>query len=483
LFRKAVLAGALLTVSAFAGPAAVRGLPAKHADVNAADADGATALHAAVEAGDLATAKLLLEAGGNANAESRNGVTPLALAVAAGNAEIAKALLDSGADAKHVSTSGETVLTAAARTGNADVVTLLLAHGADANAAGASFGETALMMAASENRADAVRALLAGGAKVDTRSKELTYKKDRFGLEGVLTILPRGNWTALMYAARQGAKDAADVLCAAGADVNLADPDGTTALELAILNAHYDTAVRLVERGADTNKADTAGMAPLYATVDANTLGEVYGRPSRASAEKLTGIDLMKVLLEHQADPNAGLKTPALQRAHTPGEPTLAEGATPLMRAAKNGDAAAIELLIAHGADVARTQKNGTTALMFAAGLGRGVGTFAKDYATDAQMMDAAKALVAHEADVNAISAAGQTAMHFAAQAPDASLPMPGDDMVRFLAAHGAKLDVADKQGRTPVEMAQGKGVRGRAGGPVKARESTIALLKQLASN
>ncbi|HEY6347576.1 MAG TPA: hypothetical protein VIY49_39300 [Bryobacteraceae bacterium] len=66
-------------------------------------------------------------------------------------------------------------------------------------------------------------------------------------------------------------------------------------------------------------------------------------------------------------------------------------------------------LLIQHGADVSLVQQNGITALMFAAGLGRGVGTFAKDYATDAQMLEGAKVLVAHGADVNAVSDAGQT--------------------------------------------------------------------------
>jgi hypothetical protein len=70
--------------------------------------------------------------------------------------------------------------------------------------------------------------------------------------------------------------------------------------------------------------------------------------------------------------------------------------------------------------------------------------------------------------------------MHFATQATDANLPQPSDDMARFLAAHGAWLFLADTQGRTPIEMAQGKGLRGRAGGPVAARESTIRLLREL---
>jgi ankyrin repeat protein len=480
LFSGIAVAGDVGDAVKAGNPEAVRAAIQRHADVNAADPDGSTPLHWAAQSGDLEIAKLLLKAGARANAENRNGVTPLSLAAKNRDAAVAQALLQAGADAKHGSPGGETVLMTAARTGSVEIVQLLLAAGADANARGSSFGETALMLAAEANQADVARALIAHGAEVDARSNDLHYSKDRFGLEGVLTILPPGSWTPLMYAAREGSADAARALCEAGAQVNLTDPDGTSALLFAIENGHYDTAALLVEKGADPNLADTAGMAALYAAVDMNTLGEVYGRPSRPSPDKLSALDLMKVLLARGANPNAGLKKAALQRAHTPGEPALGAGATPMMRAAKNGDAAAIELLIEHEADVSIAQRNGTTALMFAAGLGRGVGTFAKDYATDAQMLEAAKTLVEHGADVNAISAAGQTPMHFAAQAADSNLPKPSNDMVQFLAAHGARLDVADKQGRTPVEMAQGKGLRGRAGGPVTARQDTVELLHQL---
>jgi uncharacterized protein len=458
----------------------IEAVSAQHADVNAVDSEGATPLHWAVQNDDVETALLLLQAGAKANLATRNGITPLALAAINRNAAIAEALLKAGADPNAVAPGGETILMNAARTGDAGVVELLLTHGASLKTRGSAFGETALMLAAAENQERAVAVLLRHGAELDERSTALTYAKDRFGLEGVNTILPKGSWTALMYAARQGSTDAVRVLSEAGAGLNLADPDGSTPLLLAILNGHYDTAALLVEKGADPNLADSTGMAALYAAVDMNTLGEVYGRPSRQSSDRLDALGLMKVLLAHGANPNAGLNGPALQRAHTPGEPTLGVGATPLMRAAKNGDTAAIELLLDNGADISRAQKNKTTALMFAAGLGRGVGTFAKDYATDAQMAEAVKVLVARGADVNAVSAAGQTAMHFAAQAFDANLPQPSDELVQFLAAHGAKLDVADNQGRTPVEMAMGKGLRGRAGGPVKPRESTIQLLRQL---
>ncbi len=144
------------------------------------------------------------------------------------------------------------------------------------------------------------------------------------------------------------------------------------------------------------------------------------------------------------------------------------------MRAAKNGDAAALRLLLDHGADVNARQKNGTTALMFAAGLGFGTGTFANDYATEGQLLESVKVLMAAGADVNAVNEAGETPLHFGAHA--------SDDIVKFLAENGAKLDVKDKQGRTPVEMALGVGLHGHAGGPPTVREGTANLLRQLMS-
>jgi ankyrin repeat protein len=352
---------------------------------------------------------------------------------------------------------------------------MLLARGADANARENSLGETALMWAAAENHSEAVRALIEHGADPNARSDKLVYPKDRFGLEGVTTILPRGNWTALMYAARQGSLEATRALAESGADLNLADPDGTTALALAILNGHFDTAAILAEKGADPNIADVTGMAGLYAAVDMNTLGEIYGRPARKFTDKLTALDLLPILLAHGADPNATLKAPTLTRAHTPGEPSLGEGTTPLMRAAKNGDVAAMRVLMDHGADASLKQKNGTTTLMLAAGVGRGTGVFAKDYATEAELLAAVKLLVESGADLNAVNDAGQTALHIAAQA--------SDGIVKYLAEHGANLDAKDKQGRTALDVAMGVGLRARIGGEPTMRESTAALLRQLMSS
>lgn len=453
---------------------AVRALAKNRTLVNTPEADGTTPLELAVRSDDFAMVQTLLAAGADPRAFNRYAITPLEMAASNGNAAIVAALLKAGADASFIKPGGETMLMAAAHTGNAEVMRLLLEHGgADVNARESSYGETALMWAAAENHAAAAKMLIEHGADVNARSNKMEYDKDRFGLEGVVTVLPHGSWTPLMYAARQGSSAAARVLAESQASLNLTDPDGTSALIIAIINGHFDTAALLLTKGADPNLADSTGMGPLYATVDMNTLGEVYGRPPQHQTEGDTSaLDLMRLLLKAHADPNARLKTPTLYRAHTPGEPNLNEGATPLMRAAKNGDAPAMRLLLEYGADPEIAQRNHTTALMLAAGLGRGLGVFAKDYATEAQMVEGLKVLLDRHVNVNAQNDTGDTALHFAA--------MNSLETVKLLAANGATLDVKNRQGRTPLDFAEGGGGRGRAGGPPVVRKDIAELLKQL---
>jgi ankyrin repeat protein len=451
----------------------IRTLLRQPIDVNAREADGTTALHWAVRSDDLATVDLLIRARANVNAANRYSLTPIALSAANGSAAVTAALLDAGADPNAVTPGGETVLMTAARTGNAETVRLLLDRGADVTPREHSFGETALMWAAGENHPDIVRLLVARGADVDATAAVLEFPRVKVDAATmVITALPRGGLTALMYAARQGSLEAARALIDAGARLNVTDPDGMSATVIAIINAHYDVAALLVERGADPEVADTSGMAALYALVDMHTLDPMVNRPPPRPTGQVSAMTLANMLLAHHANANAALKAPLLPRQHNFGDAALGAGATPLMRAAKNGDVELMRLLVAGGADPNRRTRVGMTPLLFAMGPGR------RKSAKDA--LEAVAVCVSAGADVNAVNDAGETPMHAAA--------LQNDQIVRFLAEHGAKVDVRDKNGRTPLDVANGvgggagsgqRGGRGR-GGTAAVREATAALLREL---
>jgi cytohesin len=378
------------------------------ASPDAPSADGTTALHRAVSVGDVAKVDSLIRAGADVNAANRYGATPLSLAAADGNARLVGALLKSGADPRRSDAllhDGRTLLMLVARTGNVDALTLLLAKGANVNAAETRTGTTALMWAALENRAEAVRVLTKAGADVNTRSTVTAYPHTPPGVIGDAleegysyvgqTVLPKGGWTALMYAARQGSLDAVRALAEAGANLNAADQDGTPALTFAIINGHYAVAQLLVEKGADVNQPDRTGATPLYSAVDMHTLVTSFGRPELPRAVTEGSVDAAKMLLAHGADPNKALKTKVLKRTYQAGDARLAEGSTPLMRAAKAGDIVMIQLLVSGGADADHT------------------------------------------------NAAGETAMHIAANVPKT---------LRFLADQGASPDIKNAKGQTPLE-------------------------------
>src|SRR5262245_42254019 len=271
-----------------------------NASVNTPEVDGTTALHWAVRADSLELVRMLLRAGADAKLANRYGVRPLTLAATNGNAAMIETLLAAGADPNTALPEGETVVMTAARTGKLDALKVLLAHGGAANAVESSLGETALMWAAAENHPGAVKALAEAGADLNARSRTLHHPPMKFATEAMITTaFPRGSWTALMYAAREGAVEGASALADAGADVNLTDPDGTTALVFAIINGHFDVAAMLLNKGADPNVADSTGMAALYAAVDMHTLDTVLSLPPQRITGPLDAVDLVRELLAY----------------------------------------------------------------------------------------------------------------------------------------------------------------------------------------
>ncbi len=452
--------------------ATVRALLKSRDEVNRAEPDGTTALHWAVRADDEETVRLLLRAGANAKVANRYGISPLVLAASNGNPVILDALLKAGADPNAaVGDAGETVLMQAARNGRPEALRVLLAHGANVNGKG-FLGETALMWAAGHDQAAAVQLLVEAGAELNGQSVLSPFPKLVFPGMGLNEIeFPTGGWTPLMYAARQGALRAAQALVDAKADVNLTAPDGATALVLAIINAHYDVAQVLLDRGANPNLADETGMAALYAAVDMNTLAWTHGRPGPAPSGRLDSLDIIRSLLDHGADPNATLKTPIARRHHNDAPGFLGAGTTPLMRAASAGDAATVRLLLARGASPALVQKNRTTSLMLAAGLGWNPNPdVPAGRGAEADLLETVKIFLAGATanSVDAVNENGDTALHGAAASG-------ADAIVRLLVENGAPLNVVNKRGRTPLDVALEKTRTGETLHP-----ATGALIRQL---
>jgi ankyrin repeat protein len=423
---------------------AIRALLVRHADVNAPQADGTTALHWAARWDDLEAADLLLHAGADPKAANRDGATPMFLATQNGNAAMVEKLLKAGVDPNApVLSHGETALMMAARTGNPAAVKVLLDHGAKPNTKDDLRGTTAAMWAAEQGHAAVIQLLAEHGADLSATSTSLTPIRRR-GLgfaplsaagakAGGAPAPPKGGLTALLFAVREGETDCVKVLLkAARVDVNQTSIDGSTPLLVAVQNGFYDIAAFLIDHGANPNLANSKGWTPLYLAVKIRNQ-ETTALPAPSTDGVL---DLITTLLDHGANPNVQIK--AATEIHQ-GMTALwlkEEGATPLLRAALCGDLTVVKLLIAHGADPLTPTFDHTTPLMVASGVGWADGML-HEYTED-QTIEVVKLLLSLGADVNAANDHGITALHGAGY-------KGANKAVQLLVDRGAKLDVLDK--------------------------------------
>jgi ankyrin repeat protein len=521
---------------------AVRALLKSGNDVNAAQGDGMTALHWAALKGDAELAQMLVYAGGNVKATTRlGGYNPLILAAREGHADVIAILLASGADPKAATSTGTTALMLAAASGNARAVTMLVENGADVNAKESVMQQTPLMFAAAFNRTDAMHALIKGGADIKANTKvvdlaALTSPDEEFfrqqqqqqqggpaagrggpggqqaaagqagqagqgggggrrggpqtGQAGIdrqfrfnELVAYQGGLTPLLMAARQGHTDAVQLLLEAGAPINqVSAGDGSSPLLVAIINGHFDLAKILLDKGADPNLAPNNGAAPLYATLNVQWAPKaLYPQPRAYQQQKLTHLDLMKLLLDKGADANARLTKKVWYSGYNFDLSGVDEiGATAFWRAAYGADVDAMKMLVQYGADPNITTSKpagrprtgdggretvedksglppiptggpGVTALQAAAGVGYGEGFAANSHRfAPGGMLAAVKYLVEElGADVNAADHEGNTALHQAAARGDV-------EMIKYLVSRGANAKAINREGQSTADMANG---------------------------
>lgn len=461
-----------------ADKATAASLLADRATINAPQPDGTTALHWAVRHGDLSTAAALIEAGTDVKVANRYGVTPMALAAMNGDAAMIRRLLDAGADPNSANPGGETALMTAARTGKVDAVSLLLDRGADVNAKDMLHWQTALMWAVLQNHADVVNLLLARGADVNAHTK-VTIPKGEYvparagGASGSGIIRQRalptadGGMTLLLFSIRDGNVAMARLLLDRGADIEQASGNHTTPLLIALLNGQVGIAEELLAKGADPNAADDYHRAALFAAIDLRNFNhDKYGDLPTDGRDALP---LIKDLLRKGADPNRKTDTiPVHGLMQFDASWVNFDGQTPFVRAALSGDIEVMRLLLEHGANPNTATTQGSTALMAAAGINWIPGqTYSH---SEADYLEAVKLCLDRGADVNAANSLGLTAMHGAAN-------RGWEPIIQILADHGARLDVKDNAGRTPMIFAQGIFLAVR---PPEAKPKAMALLKKL---
>ena len=405
-------------------PGAVDVLLREGVDVNAAQPDGAVALHWAAHWDELTIARALLGAGAQVDPVNDYGVAPLSLAVLNGSSAMASLLLDAGADPNLALPSGETPLMTASRVGTTSVATRLIDEGAHVEHAESVLGQTALMWALAEGHLDAVRLLLDRGADVHRRSGT--------------------GMTPLLFAARHGDIDVVRLLIERGARLEEANEGGVTPLLMATVRGHTDVIHLFLDHGADPNVA-SPGFTALHWAAGTWESSMTHDYPDAEGEWKALGglqdrkLEIISALLAHGADVNARVTKSPPRFGINMFFLAQMQGATPFWIGAMSADLEVMRLLVASGADPVIPNEDGVTPLMVASGTGRVEGD---SLIADGESIAAARLCLRLGNEINAASKTGETALHGAAW-------FGLDGLARFLVEQGRRYE---HQGRESAD-------------------------------
>ena len=464
------------------------------AKVDAKNREGVSPLAMASLYGSAAMVQRLLAAGADAKQRGASGETMVMLAARNGNPEVIKLLVGAGGDVNAKEPlRGTTALMWAAEQRHAGAVKMLVELGADHSAKSGSAGLPRNYMAPRVNTAavkDAQRRYAAAVAAGRTYEEQLEYEASQgarisLGFRGLLNsrrpelngrasapgnapagtgssatparrIAPEppslpptadddtdviiaglvgtggGGLTPLVFAAREGDIESAKALLDAGAGVNQSTEYGWTPLLTATNNRHYKLGAYLMSRGANVNAANKGGWTPLYlATDNRNIEGGDYPVPK----PDMDHLEYIKMLLDHDADPNARARDNTLTRTIFTMQWFYEAGCTPFVRAAQSSDTELMQLLLDYGADPFIATDNGDTALTAAGGIGWVEGVTYEHSVKE--NVEAIRMMLDLGLDANAANKEGRTALMGAA--------LKGrNDVIEMLVAHGARVDQRD---------------------------------------
>ena len=263
----------------------------------------------------------------------------------------------------------------------------------------------------------------------------------------------------------------------AKADVNQPDVNSISPLMMAITNNHVDVAKFLLEHGADPKAADLWGRTPLWTAVDVRNLELGRSGEQRAGDQKVdraAALELIKMLAGRGVDVNVRTKEvpPVKRYVMSLGDLSWVDftGQTPFLRAALSGDVTVMRLLLEHGADPNIPTNSNTSALHGRRGSELGGGT------------DLYRVERIPDGSGQALHRKGrgrERQEHHGSYGRDGRGEPGIGRHPGIPGKQGAKLDVKDNEGRTPTDWA--KGVFLATNAP-EEKPSTIALIKKLSS-
>lgn len=350
----------------------------------------------------------------------------LHLACSSGSTEIVPRLLQHGFEVNSKNDDGETPLYLASSRGYTEIVRLLLGANAEVNIRGGS--GTALQGAVVYGHEDIVRILLSSGAKVD--------------------VVPEDAGKALLQrAAEKGYENIVRLLLDAGADINMRGSRGRNALDYAALSGRTEIVRLLILRKAEVNPeycdkerflsplqcACFGGKNPVVALLlDAgaavNARCSKYGNALHiASGEG--DLATVQLLLERgAAEIDHGNCNPFC----------WAPGKSALAMAVSNGDGDVARFLISRGANVQHRDRKGANLLHAALAWGR---------------LELLQKLLSASTirSLNTPDLRGWSLLHYVATSYHALQTENSEVVLRWAQAESLSVDVADRQGWTPL--------------------------------